>query len=132
MCAPGPTVLKNALVKYSLRYVVLCYVILCARLSSEVAGSILSGTVLNVTRMEGFLWALRFFPTGMLTEWVRINTDTRPKIITCSRLLKTGCNNVVLPTLFIVVNDIVQHCATLLHPVFNNLEQVIIFGHVVN
>ncbi len=35
---------------------------------------------------------------------------TRPKIMTCSRLLKTGCNNVVLPTLFIVVNNIVQHC----------------------
>ncbi len=57
-----------------------------------------------------------------------------------------GCNNVVLPTLFIVVNNIVQHrytrlqadsgstmlnnnvgSTTLLHPVFNNLEQVIIF-----
>ena len=35
---------------------------------------------------------------------------TRLKIITCSRLLKTGCNNVVLPTLFIVVNNTVQHC----------------------
>ena len=35
---------------------------------------------------------------------------TRQKIITCSRLLKTGCNNVVLPTLFVVVNNIVQHC----------------------
>ena len=38
------------------------------------------------------------------------NVVTRLKIITCSRLLKTGCNNVVLPTLFIVVNNIVQHC----------------------
>ncbi len=37
---------------------------------------------------------------------------TRQKIITCSRLLKTGCNNVVLPILFIVVNNIVQHCYT--------------------
>ena len=37
---------------------------------------------------------------------------TRQKIITCSKLLKTGCNNVVLPTLFIVVNNIVQHCYT--------------------
>ncbi len=79
--------------------------------------------------------------------------STRQKIITCSRLLKTGCNNVVLPILFIVVNNIVQHCwawispqsgvsmlnnivditmnnmgsTTFLHPVFNNLEQVIIF-----
>ncbi len=33
---------------------------------------------------------------------------TWQKIITCSRLLKTGCNNVVL--LFIVVKNIVQHC----------------------
>ncbi len=41
-----------------------------------------------------------------------VNWATRPKIITCSRLLKTGCNNVVLPTLFIVVNNIVQHCYT--------------------
>ena len=40
-----------------------------------------------------------------------VKTDnTRQKIMTCSRLLKTGCNNVVLPTLFIVVNNIVQHC----------------------
>ena len=29
--------------------------------------------------------------------------------MTCSRLLKTGCNNVVLLILFIVVNNIVQH-----------------------
>ena len=35
---------------------------------------------------------------------------TRQKIMTCSRLLKTGCNNIVLPILFIVVNNIVQHC----------------------
>ena len=35
---------------------------------------------------------------------------TRLKMITCSRWLKTGCNNVVLPTLFIVVTNIVQHC----------------------
>ncbi len=32
-------------------------------------------------------------------------STTRPKIMTCSRLLKTGCNNVVPPTLFIVVNN---------------------------
>ena len=35
---------------------------------------------------------------------------TRQKIMTCSRLLKIGCNNIVLPILFIVVNDIVQYC----------------------
>ncbi len=27
-------------------------------------------------------------------------------------VIKTGCSNVVLPTLFIVVNNIVQHCYT--------------------
>jgi hypothetical protein len=46
----------------------------------------------------------------------RIGSYTRLKIITCSRLLKTGCNNVVLPTLFIVVNNIVQHCWTWISP----------------
>ena len=30
----------------------------------------------------------------------------------CNRLLKTGCNNVVGATLFLVVNDIVRHCHT--------------------
>ena len=29
---------------------------------------------------------------------------------TCSGLLKTALNNVLLPTLFNVVNNIVQHC----------------------
>ena len=32
------------------------------------------------------------------------------KRTTCSGLMKTGLNNVVLPTLFNVVNNIVQHC----------------------
>ncbi len=36
--------------------------------------------------------------------------STRQQIMTCSRLLKTGYNNVVLPILFFVVNNIVQHC----------------------
>ncbi len=49
----------------------------------------------------------------------------QPKIITCSRLIKTGCNNVVLPTLFIVVENIVQHCKSLNQPTIrcNNAEQ---------
>ena len=50
----------------------------------------------------------------------------------CNRLLKTGCNNVVGATLFLVVNDIVQHCytwlrvdlgSTILFNVVNNQEQ---------
>ena len=37
--------------------------------------------------------------------------DFTPKIImVCNRLLKTGCNNVVGATLFIVVNNIEQYC----------------------
>ena len=52
--------------------------------------------------------------------------------MTCSRLLKTGCNNVVLPILFIVVNNIVQHCwawisphsgVTMLNNIVDNYEQ---------
>ncbi len=31
---------------------------------------------------------------------------TRPKFITCSSLLKTGCNSVVLPTLLIFVSGV--------------------------
>ena len=47
-------------------------------------------------------------------------------------LLKTGCNNVVLPILFIVVNNIVQHCytwsradsgSTMLNNIVDNYEQ---------
>ena len=37
---------------------------------------------------------------------------TAKKLGHCNRLLKTGCNNVVGATLFLVVNDIVQHCYT--------------------
>ena len=43
---------------------------------------------------------------GHKAHWAVV-TGTQ-QIITCSRLLKTGCNNVVLPTLFIVVNNIVK------------------------
>ena len=72
-----------------------------------------------------------------------------------NELLKTGLNNVVLPILFNVVNDIVQHSytnctldsgsttclvllttlnnvgsTTLFNPVFNNLQQLVIFRRV--
>ena len=43
---------------------------------------------------------------------------TRQKITSCWRLLKTGLNNVVLPTLFNVVNNIVQHRYTRLQAGF--------------
>ena len=36
--------------------------------------------------------------------------DTRQKIMSCNRLLKTGCNNIVGATLFLVVNNIEQYC----------------------
>ncbi len=50
--------------------------------TSEVAGSILSENVLNVTRTQcstyvrrfSLAMALRFPPTGKLTGWIRINT----------------------------------------------------------
>ena len=35
---------------------------------------------------------------------------TRQKIMSCNRLLKTGCNNIVGATLFLVVNNIEQYC----------------------
>ncbi len=64
--------------------------------TSEVAGSILSENVLNVTRTQcsthvekklvntlpkvvSFLRALQFPPTGKLTGWVRINTAREVK-----------------------------------------------------
>ena len=65
---------------------------------------------------------------------------TQPKIISCKRLLKTGLNNVVLPTLFNDVNNIVQHCYTRLRARFrlnnlfnfvdNNFQQLVIFTRV--
>ena len=41
--------------------------------------------------------------------------------------MKTGLNNVVLPTLFNVVNNIVQHCYTQLQPGFrlNNMFSIV-------
>ena len=46
-----------------------------------------------------------------LTE-MHTPSDIRPKIMSCNRLLKTGLNNVVLPTLF---NGCQQYCSALLH-----------------
>ena len=53
--------------------------------------------------------------------------STQPKIISCNRLLKTGFNNVVLPTLFHDVNNIVQHCYTRSRARFrlNNLFKIV-------
>ena len=54
------------------------------------------------------------------------------KRTTCSGLMKTVLNNVVLPTLFNVVNNIVQHCwawislrsgVTMLNNIVDNIEQ---------
>ena len=76
---------------------------------------------------------------GFLGAWVVFRGGghnglrcAQPKIITCSRLIKIGCNNVVLPTLFIVVNNIIQHCwarispqsgVTMLNNIVDNYEQ---------
>ena len=54
------------------------------------------------------------------------------KRTSCSGLMKTALNNVVLPTLFNVVNNIVQHCwawispqsgVTMLNNIVDNIEQ---------
>ena len=54
------------------------------------------------------------------------------KRTTCSGRMKTGLNNVLLPTLFNVVNNIVQHCytwlqdnsgSTLLNNIVDHIEQ---------
>ena len=56
----------------------------------------------------------------------------RKKWTTCSGLMKTAMNNVLLPTLFNVVNNIVQHCwawislqsgVTMLNNIVDNIEQ---------
>ena len=62
-----------------------------------------------------------------LSEWPYCSFPTQPKIISCNRLLKTGLNNVVLPTLFNDVNNIVQHCYTRLRARFrlNNLFNIV-------
>ena len=54
-------------------------------------------------------------------------TSTRQKITSRWRLLKTGLNNVVLPALFNVVNNIVQHCYTGLRAWFrlNNVFNIV-------
>ena len=56
-----------------------------------------------------------------------IKYGTRPKIMSCNRLLKTGLNTVVLPTLFNVVNNMVQHCYTWLRARFsvNNFFNIV-------
>ena len=89
-----------------------------------------------------FVWIFNVFAVVLCKrEWMlcfeskvsrKYYLITRLKIMTCSRLLKTGCNNVVLPTLFIVVNNIVQHCwawispqsgVTMLNNIVDNYEQ---------
>ena len=65
-------------------------------------------------------WASRWQPIVLIHAILAVSVQwalyTRLKIMTCSRLLKTGCNNVVLPILFIVVNNIVQHCWAWINP----------------
>ena len=81
--------------------------------------------------------ALLFIPyTVMLHCWVTLLSIRYTVIISCSGLIKTGLNNDVLPTLFTVVKNIVQHCytwfmlhnITLFNPVFINHGQVTIFA----
>ena len=46
------------------------------------------------------------------TNVVCVRSVHSKKWTTCSGLMKTAMNNVLLPTLFKVVNNIVQHCYT--------------------
>ena len=54
-------------------------------------------------------------------------SHSQPKRSACSGLMKTALNNVLLPTLFNVVNNIVQYClqsgVTMLNNIVDNLEQ---------
>ena len=60
---------------------------------------------------------------------------------TCSGLLKTALNNVLLPTLFNVVNNVVQHCwawislqsgVTMLNNIVDNINSKTLFNAVFN
>ena len=44
------------------------------------------------------------------------SSGTWEKIASCKRLLKTGCNNIVEATLFLVVNNIEQYCGAEISP----------------
>ena len=76
-------------------------------------------SVLYWTNLHEVIWVL----------WYGLHSK---KHTTCSGLMKTALNNVVLPTLFNVVNNIVQHCwawispqsgATILNNIVDNIEQ---------
>ena len=47
-------------------------------------------------------------------EASNMHTIYRPKIISCFRLSKTGCNNVVEVTFSTVVNNVEQYCLALI------------------
>ena len=64
---------------------------------------------------------------ALIPHWIHSQNRT-----TCSGLLKTTLNNVLLPTLFNVVNNIVQHCwawislrsgVIMLNNIVDNIEQ---------
>ena len=63
---------------------------------------------------------------------LKFNALHSKKRTTCSGLMETALNNVVLPTVFNVVNNIVQHCCawispqsgvTILNNIVDNIEQ---------
>ena len=49
---------------------------------------------------------------GRIPHVRRLNYTHSKKWTTCSGQMKTALNNVLLPTLFKIVNNIVQHCYT--------------------
>ena len=58
--------------------------------------------------MKNFLWTWSI--KAVCCHIIDALTYTAKKRTTCSGLMKTALNNVALPTLFKVVNNIVQHC----------------------
>jgi hypothetical protein len=54
-------------------------------------------------------------------KWLVVSNYTAKNDQVVAMLMKTGLNNVLLPTLFTVVNNIEQHCYTQFR--FNNVVQ---------
>ena len=75
---------------------------------------------------------IMWYVMGQFTCELRRSITTRRKIMSCNRLLKTGCNNIVGATLFLVVNNIEQYCWAWISPqsgvtmpsnIVDNIEQ---------
>ena len=74
-----------------------------------------AGTVTTKWKLDFNEFPNHFF-SSVWSVHVQLCTNRKrlhsKKRTTCSGLMKTALNNVLLPTLFKVVNNIVQHCYT--------------------